>query len=65
MGRREHHNSRMGPHTTIAIEKPHAKELELLRLAWDLKTLSDVIGELLRRYRYEEIKALGIKEEGA
>ena len=48
------------PYTSIRVSRDHTRELELLRLSWDLRTADDVIGKLLETARPEEIGALNI-----
>ena len=50
-----------GRRTTIQVTPEQVHELTLLRIAWGKSTLKEVIDEFLRRYRVEEIRALGVK----
>lgn len=45
----------------VQVSQETHRELNLLRLAWDLRTLDDVIAHMLSSNRTEEIKALPAK----
>lgn len=51
------------PDTSMRLSKEHARELELLRLAWGMKTLDEVLERIIAPHRLEKLKALGIRIE--
>ena len=51
-------NRNMNAKTTIQVSVQQRNELELLRIAWKLTTLADVIGKLTKEHRLEELGAL-------
>ena len=46
----------------LRLSKEHTDELRVLKIAWDLRSLDEVIERLIKPHRVEKLRALGVKQ---
>ena len=47
--------------TSVRVSQEHAKELRLLKIAWEKQTIDEVLEELIKPRRHEQVGVLQIE----